>query len=230
MVAAGFTLRKIKNQPLLGQKLFKARKRLKVDLDHVEMKIKVRSKYLEALEKGDYHSLPSHVYVKGFLQSYSKFLGLKFEELYELYEKERKSFGLGTDTPLNNSAQKVADKVIITPKMFIWPSIAIVVIMVISYIFYQITGFASAPKLEVATPVKDMVIYQTEQMFEGSTDPDATLTINGQIVTVAADGHFKESIKLLRGLNTVELAAKNKNKKETRKICIIEVREQTALK
>lgn len=230
MAAAGFTFRKIKDQPLLGHKLTKARKKLKVDLETVELKIKVRAKYLEALENGDYRSLPSHVYVRGFLQGYAEFLGLNFEEVYELYEKERRSFGFALDTPLRNNNQKVADKTIITPKIFVWPSLGLIVLLIIGYIFYQVTGFASAPRLELVNPNRDMVIQKNEQIFEGTTDPGAILTINGQAVTVAADGHFKEEIALQKGLNTVELMAKNKTHKETKKICIIEVRERTALK
>lgn len=231
MVAAGFRFRKIKSQPLLGQKLLKARKRLKVSLEDVELNIKVRSKYLEALEEGNYRLLPSNVYVIGFLTNYAEFLGLDSKEMIELYQSERRSFGLVQETPLRKSTEGVNDRaIVITPKTFIWPGIALVIISIIGYIFFQVSGFAAAPRLEVASPAKDLVTYQNEVVFEGHTDNGASLTINGQAITVAEGGRFKESIKLQRGLNTVELTARNKTKKETKKICIIEVREQTALK
>jgi cytoskeletal protein RodZ len=230
MAAAGFKFRKIKSQPLLGQKLSKARKKLKLSLDEIELKIKVRAKYLQALEEGDYLSLPSNVYVVGFLTSYAKFLKLDPKELIDLYQTERRSFGESSESLLKSS-NKISDRaIVITPKTLIWPGIVISVLFVIGYIFYQVNGFASAPKLEIAAPGTDFVTTEDEVTFEGDTDMGANLTINGQLVTVAEGGHFKENIKLQKGLNTVEVAAKNKTKKETKKICIIEVREQTALK
>jgi cytoskeletal protein RodZ len=231
MAAAGFKFRKIKSQPLLGQKLSRARKKLKLSLEEVELKIKVRAKYLEALEEGNYYSLPSNVYVVGFLASYAKFLELDSEEICELYQAERRSYGEPKESLLKNANSKISDKtLVITPKTFIWPAIAVFVLFVVGYIFYQVSGFAAAPKLEIASPSTDLVTSQNEVVFEGSTDSGASLTINGQLITVAEGGHFKESIKLQKGLNTVELDAKNKSKKETKKICIIEVREATAMK
>ena len=230
MSAAGFRFRKIKSQPLLGQKLFKARRKLKISLEEIELKIKVRAKYLRALEEGDYRILPSNVYVIGFLTNYAKFLKLNPVELCDLYQSERRSFGQSGENLLADN-HRVSDKsIVITPRSFIWPGIAVSAILIIGYIFYQVSGFASAPKLELASPDRDLITYQSEVIFEGATDTGASLSINGQAVTVSEDGHFKENIKLQRGLNTVELAAKNKTKKETKKLCIIEVRDQTALK
>lgn len=231
MVAAGFRFRKIKSQPLLGQKLFRARKKLGVDLEAAERETKVRVKYLEALEEGDYRALPSNVYVKGFLQSYCKYLGVDFSEIYELYQKEGKVCGMNTDNQLIKTDDNVGKSpIVITPKSFIWPSVILAVILIVGYVFYQVTGFASAPTLVIASPARDMIVSENNLLFEGDTDSDASLTINGQVVTVNSEGHFKESIALQNGLNTVELKAKNKSKRETKKICVIEVREKTALK
>jgi len=231
MAAAGFRLRKIKDQALLGPKLQRARKKLKITLEEAETKIKVRAKYLEALENSDYHVLPSNVYVKGFLQNYCLLLGLNFEEIYSLYQKERRSFICDQEfTSKSISVNNDGRPVIISPKTFIWPTIGVLVVSVVGYIFFQVSGFALAPKLEIDSPEKDMVITRSEQVFEGQTDIGAQLMINGQEVIVSDEGHFKETVKLQRGVNTVELTAKNRNKKETKKSCIIEVREQTALK
>jgi transcriptional regulator with XRE-family HTH domain len=231
MTAAGFRLRRIKDQALLGQKLCKARKKLKISIEEAEAKTKVRTKYLEALENGDYRLLPSNVYIKGFLQNYCQLLNLDFEEIFNLYQKERRSFCCEPDLlPKSISVNGDQPLIVISPRTFIWPTIGVLVISVVGYIIFQVSGFAAAPKLEIISPAKDMVITRTDQLFEGQTDIGSELSINGQEVVVSEDGRFSEIVKLQRGLNTVELTAKNKNKKETKKTCIIEVREQTALK
>ncbi len=202
-----------------------------VDLEAAEREIKVRVRYLEALEQGDYRALPSNVYVKGFLQSYCKYLGIDFAEIYQLYQKEGRVCGMNTENQLIKTDEKVGkSSLVITPKSFIWPSVIVAVVLIVGYVFYQVTGFASAPKLEIASPSRDMIVTENNMLFEGTTDGDASLTINGQAVTVNSDGHFKEAIALQNGLNTVELKARNKSKRETKKICIIEVKEKTALK
>jgi transcriptional regulator with XRE-family HTH domain len=231
MTAAGFRLRKIKDQALLGQKLQRTRKKLKISIEEAEAKTKVRAKYLEALESGDYRLLPSNVYIKGFLQNYCQLLGLDFEEFFDLYQKERRSFCCEPElSPKSISINGDQPPIVISPRTFIWPAIGVLIISVVGYIVFQVSGFAAAPKLEIISPEKDMVITRTEQVFEGQTDIGSELSINGQKVVVSEDGRFSEVVKLQRGLNTVELTAKNKNKKETKKTCIIEVREQTALR
>ena len=56
----------------------------------MEKKLHIRKAYLEALEAGDYDNIPSEVYIRGFLRSYAKFLGLPVEKCVRLYEKEKK--------------------------------------------------------------------------------------------------------------------------------------------
>lgn len=231
MVAAGFKFRKIKSQPLLGQKLIKARRKLRLSLEDIESMTKIRLKYLEALEEGNYRILPSNVYVLGFLNNYATLLKLDPKEISEAYLSERRSFGQPQESLLKDSGNKLKERsVIITSRTFIWPAVVASILLVASYIFYQVSGFAAAPKLEISSPNQNLITSQDEVLFEGNTDQGANLSINGQAVTVAEDGHFKEDIKLLPGLNTVEVAAHNKNKKETKRIWLIEVRSQTALK
>ena len=60
----------------LGNSLREARVRQGLDLPQAELATKIRAKYLRALEDEVFEILPSETYVKGFLRSYSEFLGL----------------------------------------------------------------------------------------------------------------------------------------------------------
>jgi cytoskeletal protein RodZ len=72
----------------LGQILEKTRRSLGRSLAEAEADTRIRARLLQALEKGEYGSLPSPAYVKGYIISYAKFLGLDAEPLLELYERE----------------------------------------------------------------------------------------------------------------------------------------------
>lgn len=60
----------------LGQLLRERRIELGIDLDEVQTKTKIRKRYLQALENGDWNTLPGEVYARGFVRSYAELLGL----------------------------------------------------------------------------------------------------------------------------------------------------------
>src|SRR3712207_2949676 len=65
----------------IGAVLEKARRERGLSLKDVEQATKIRTRYLEGLEREDYSMLPDAVYVQGFLKTYANFLGLDGERL-----------------------------------------------------------------------------------------------------------------------------------------------------
>jgi len=70
----------------LGQLLREAREQKGVSLEQVEEATRIRQKFLQALEEGNYGALPAEAYVTGFLRTYAMYLELDPEELIALYE------------------------------------------------------------------------------------------------------------------------------------------------
>jgi cytoskeleton protein RodZ len=71
----------------IGETLREARLAAGVDVDDVEKRIRIRAKYLLALEAEDFEALPGDAYVRGFLHSYADFLGLDGAALVASYER-----------------------------------------------------------------------------------------------------------------------------------------------
>jgi len=69
----------------LGELLKETRQNKEVSLEEVEQELKIRKKYLQALEEEDFSIMPPEVYVKGFLCNYAIYLGLDPEEVKALY-------------------------------------------------------------------------------------------------------------------------------------------------
>ena len=61
----------------IGEILKKEREAQKITLKQVEETTKIRRKYLEAIEREAFEVLPGEVYVKGFVATYLKYLGIK---------------------------------------------------------------------------------------------------------------------------------------------------------
>src|SRR5262245_37257408 len=60
----------------IGRSLREARERTQVSYSQAEEDIKVRSRYLRALEEEQFGVLPGPTYAKGFLRAYADYLGL----------------------------------------------------------------------------------------------------------------------------------------------------------
>lgn len=71
----------------IGATLREARNRRKVDLSEVEAAIKIRVRYLQAIENEDWEALPGGAYTRGFIRTYASYLGLDGERLADDYRR-----------------------------------------------------------------------------------------------------------------------------------------------
>jgi hypothetical protein len=60
----------------IGSSLREARMRQGLDFNEMELRTKVRAKYLRSLEEEQFDQLPGHTYIKGFLRTYADSLGM----------------------------------------------------------------------------------------------------------------------------------------------------------
>lgn len=72
----------------LGATLSSARRRLGRSLAEAEAATRIRGKMLEALERGEWETLPNEAYVRGYIISYAKFLELDPAPLLQMYSEE----------------------------------------------------------------------------------------------------------------------------------------------
>ena len=89
----------------IGNSLREARLRQGLDFPELEQATKIRGKYLRALEDEQFDILPGQTYVKGFLRTYSEYLGLDGQ----LYVDEYNSRYIPGDeeTPLRAQSKSV---------------------------------------------------------------------------------------------------------------------------
>ena len=58
----------------IGHILREARENKGLTLEDVQAKIRINTRYLAALENGQYSALPTPVHARGFLRNYARFL------------------------------------------------------------------------------------------------------------------------------------------------------------
>ncbi len=212
---SAFRRRKVKSVKTLGQKLEAARKRKKFTLEEVEEATKIRARYLKAMEDDNYRRLPGPVYLSGFLTSYAEFLGLSVDEVVKQYKAESgivKKISQPKGFRPANELRELGFA--ITPKTVIIVLVAIGVIGLFGYIGWQVKRFSSPPPIEITSPDSDVTDKDTVAV-KGQTTETAEVEINGQAISVASDGTFSQEVGLKRGVNTIEIKAKNRIGKET---------------
>src|ERR671915_1200028 len=73
--------------PEIGSTLRETRMRQRIDITDMEVRTKIRAKYLRALENEEWDLLPGSTYVKSFLRTYAEYLELDARMLVEEYRQ-----------------------------------------------------------------------------------------------------------------------------------------------
>jgi cytoskeletal protein RodZ len=71
----------------IGEALRQARLAAGIDLEEAERTIRIRVRYLHAMETEDWGVLPGDAYTRGFLRTYADFLGLDGTALADQYDR-----------------------------------------------------------------------------------------------------------------------------------------------
>ncbi len=85
----------------LGAHIKKEREKKNISLEELHEETKIRQLYLEAIENGEFSTLPGEVYLKGFLRTISRELSLEYGDLLERYSKD-----IGLDHESNEKIDK----------------------------------------------------------------------------------------------------------------------------
>jgi cytoskeleton protein RodZ len=83
----------------IGETLREARLAAGIELEQAERTIRIRIRYLDALEREDWGVLPAEAYVRGFLHTYADYLGLDGATLVAEYD--RLGAGLEAEHPVD---------------------------------------------------------------------------------------------------------------------------------
>jgi len=225
MVAAGFTKSSVESVTTLGQTLMAARLAKEASLADAELATSIAGKYLAALEASRYNELPADVYGVGFVKRYARYLDLDITTCLKQYRTEQ-DIANAANPKHKVAIQKLvrprqplrAYRLWVTPERFVALATGLATLTVVGYLWFQVKSFAAAPNLNVATAIDNSIVHVDTLTLDGSTDAQATLAINGQTVPVAADGKFSATLRLIDGMNTIELRAERGTDKQTVKV------------
>lgn len=209
----------------VGQRLYEERVKKRLTIEQVAKETKIRAEFLRAIEKSDFKKLPSGAYIQGFVKNYADFLGLPKREFAALFRREfnereyldilPEGLAQNQDIPLNRI--RVGLKTIIGIFMFL---------VLLGYLIFQYRYAIVDPPLDISYPTENQEISQNITVL-GKTQPNATVVVNDNPVTVDPDGSFKKTITLFPGRTTILVKVKNTFGKQTQVERHVDVKPQT---
>lgn len=194
----------------VGEILQKQRLKLNIDLKEVEKAIKVRQKFIQAVESNDWAAFSSKVYISGIIKNYSLYLGLDpnnclafFRRDYERQEsvKFKRRLSGYNFTP--------------ETKKFFVVFLVFIFILFFSYFGYQLKLYFSPPEITILSPKTDLVSKRDRVKILGKTEKDATVTFHGERIYQNSDGLFEFNFPVKKGKNELVLNVVGANGKKT---------------
>lgn len=155
-------MEEILNQEIenLGQFLKNIREEKKIPAAQVAQELKTSLSIIQAIENNEYEKLPARIYVKGYLRSYSKFLGLDEEMILTTYktkypDETKQELVIKQDKlpGININWQKIFN-----PKLWLPILIALVLIVASAILVIQIKKRRQIPAaLPVIEPQEEII-------------------------------------------------------------------------
>lgn len=78
----------IEDQPTAGGKLKQSREEKDLSIKEIATQLRLDTHVIEALEKNNYDRFPADTYIRGYLRSYAKLIGINGDEIISLYKSE----------------------------------------------------------------------------------------------------------------------------------------------
>ncbi len=197
-----------------GQILQFGRLAKKLDIAEVSRITRIRPQFISSLEADDYRQLPSATVAKGFIRNYGLFLGLNPNYLSAVFRRDFVENPQGQIVP-RGMVEPVTKDSIWTPRSTVIATIVLLFTVFAGYLGYQYFQLLGPPVLVVEKPKADIVTAENTVEVTGRTDPEATISVNNQLLVLDKGGTFSVRLPLSGGANSVRISATSKGGKTT---------------
>lgn len=171
-------------------------------------------KYLQALEAGDFASLPEPVYVVGFLKTLAQLYGVSATELIAQFNRERVLCIERLAAARKDGWAKVLVGGVTRRAAFITGLLSVAVALF--FLGSQVWMVGGIPELVIHKPVSGD-LYPTGMVeVVGKASPGSEVSFNNQTVFAGSDGTFSGTISFLAGAQTLQVTARSRFGKANR--------------
>lgn len=192
----------------VGEILKNKRLERKLTLEEAQQVTKIKVSYLEAVEKNDFGKIPGGAPIaKGFIRNYAELLGLSSTEVLAVFRRDFQESKTGEIIPHGYYEPLNQPRLTWNPKLTVFLGLAILFFSLTGYLFYQVFSSIGKPRLTLYAPQEGTVVRQTEIEVLGKSDPDASVFVNSELITIDKEGNFGIKVNLFPGENKIQIEA-----------------------
>ncbi len=184
-----------------GEVLQRAREEKHLSLRTVARETNLPVRHLQAIEAGDWESLPRGDYGRYFVREYAKFMSLDPEPLLNDV----------APTGLPSAASQPAKRPVDTTRA-VHPLRRLLVlgvlVLVLAYLVFAARVVLRPSELTITSPEHDVATDQAVLIVSGVTVAGTEVTLNGAPMQVNERGRFSQEVPLQPGLNTLIIIGK----------------------
>jgi len=194
----------------VGSLLKNKREQKKLSLADVEKRIKVRAKFIAALEEDRWDVFTSKIYIAGILKNYSRFLGLDYRKVLAFFRREY-------EQKEDIRFKKRVSKTYFSPdsKKALWAGFLTVLVLFVVYFIFQLFQYLKPPQIEILSPTGTTFRHDVVIKVVGRTEKEATITIFGERVYQNKEGIFEFMFPLNVGSNKLSIEVIGGNGKKS---------------
>ncbi|MEK7109780.1 MAG: helix-turn-helix domain-containing protein [Patescibacteria group bacterium] len=162
----------------------------------IEKQIKVREKYLKAIEDENWNYFSSKIYITGILKNYSRVLNLDHKKVLAFFRrdyerKEEVKFKRKVSSGYFTSETKIFFKF----------GLIIFALFFVIYFIFQLKIYFSPPSFTLLSPLKINFTVEKNIKITGKTEKDTSVTIAGERIYQNKEGVFVYEYSLNEGEN-----------------------------
>ena len=194
----------------VGEVLKKEREKKGYSLSHIEKKIRVRQKFLTAIEENNWGLFSSKIYIAGIIRNYALFLGVEPEKVLAFFRRDYEKREEVT------FRKRVASRHLI-PQTRFYATLGVVALILgfCAYFAYQLNLFISPPRVQILQPTTNTFKKVRQVEIVGKTEKEAVITIFSDRIFQNSDGIFIYEYTLRPGKNSVAIDVTGANGKKT---------------
>jgi len=200
----------------IGNFLRERREAKGISLIEVEKDLKIRKKYLQAIEEGNIDVIPGKTYFIGYLRNYSKYLDIDEENINQIiqtYNNLEKQKSVIKETKEENIYLKMKDRSMFEKKKFFLPVKYVYLSGFLIIIFIGLFLLSRSLKEAQDFPIPSPEIgNETDINIEEKVDDISTLTeenIESEAEAIIAESSMQDSV-LAEKLPILKLIASDK--------------------
>jgi transcriptional regulator with XRE-family HTH domain len=190
----------------VGELLLDARKRKNISLEEVEKVTRIRKRYLQAIEKNDWSSFSSRVYISGIIRTYASYLGVSPDNALAYFRRDfEKSEGMTFKSKLPSLS------ILPETKKLLYGMIMGILLLFFIYFGYQIRMYFQPPTISILAPEKRVFRNIDRINITGQTTIESTITIFDQELFPDRNGVFDYEFPLSKGENKLIIKVQGAN-------------------